>query len=108
MAYLAFDAMQLRPATAGAGGLPVRFELRRAAAPEMPASGAYTATQLLTAEAIAAARDIAFAHGSPHATVAWDIPSGLDPGEYVLVVSAADAFGRFRELSRRVPFAVTP
>jgi len=48
------------------------------------------------------------ATGYPHWTVAWDIPTGLTPGDYVLVVSAETAEGVFRKAARKPAFALTP
>jgi hypothetical protein len=73
-----------------------------------PASEPYAATCALAASDIAAARAVAMAHGTPHYTIAWPIPAGLAPGDYLLVVSVEAAPGQLTELTRRVTFTILP
>ena len=110
-AYVVFDAARLATNLcypAPDGTWQAKFELRSAAAPEVPAQGDYTTTVSLTTDDITAARDAAVASGSPYSALHWAIPSTLAPGDYLLVVSASDAGGVLREAPRRASFTITP
>jgi len=110
--YLVLDAVRLGtdlvyPQTPS-GTCEVVFELRLASDPNTPAPGDYAATVALPAADLAAAHDAAVASGSPYFAVYWDIPEGLGPGDYVLVVSIEDNAGVMRQVARRPAFTVTP
>lgn len=111
-AYLILDAMRLGPELLGPEGLTgtwqVRFELRDAATPEVPAIGICGATRLFGVDGLNAAKSAALAAGIAYYQVSWRLPGGLTPGQYVLVVSAEDENGDLRELARRVPLTVAP
>jgi hypothetical protein len=106
-AYVMFDALRLGADLAYGGTWDVRFELRRATAPDVPASGAYTTVVSFTPEDIAAAKSAARATGDPYVTAVWTIPPVLAPGGYYLVVSVEDETGTFSEIARRPYFVVT-
>jgi hypothetical protein len=108
-AYVVLDGVRLGdnllyPHTPS-GVWQVRFELRRAAAPDVPAAGAYATTLSLSGWGF---DRLKWTDGSPYSAVYWDLPSGLAPGDYLLVVSAADETGALYEIPRRHPFTITP
>jgi S-layer family protein len=98
-AYVAFDAFRLDESLAASGAWPVHFELRSVNYPETPATGAYAYTRTFTAADIHAARQAALASGRPHWVVSWEIPAGLTPATYRVVISAQDPTG----IMRRIP-----
>jgi hypothetical protein len=110
-AYVVFDAMRLGPGLAH-GSEPVwhvRFELRSASAPDTPASGDRVDVATMGADGLAAARAAAAASGNPYqAVMQWDIPAGLTPGDYLLVVSAEVASGAMQEFGQRRAFTILP
>ena len=107
-AYVSFDAMRLGTALASGGTWPVQFELRNAATPATPATGAYTWTRSLSATDITNAQAAAAVYGNPYWTIASPIPAGLTPGNYVLVVSAGDTNGALRQVTREPAFTINP
>ncbi len=107
-AYVSFDAVRMETSLAYGGAWEVTFELRTAAAPNTPATGAYLTTVSTSAADLGTAITSARASGSPYFTLAWDIPAGLAPGDYVLVVRTEDATGAMTEVARRVSFTIAP
>jgi hypothetical protein len=108
-AYVTLDAMRLDPSLTPSGQtLDVRFELRLASDPDTLASGLYQHTAQMTADDISQAHAEAASSGYPYYTVQWEIPAGLTPGEYVLVVSATNQVGILHEFARRSPFTTSP
>jgi len=108
-AYVTLDAMRLDASLTPSGQtFDVRFELRPAAEPETPVSFPYAHTVHLTAGTIHLARDHAASSGYPYYTVQWEIADGLDPGDYLLVVSAANQQGAMHEFGLRSPFTILP
>ena len=107
-AYVVFDAVRLGPGLADDGSWDVQLEVRSAASPDAPAGGDYTTLLSLSADDLSAARAAAAAGGVPYHAVAWRLPAGLTPGDYVLVISVQDGTGTMRELPRRVSFMITP
>lgn len=107
-AYVAFDAVRLGADLAAGGTWDIKFELRSAASPGTPATGSYTTTVSLNPTQITALRDAAKASGDPYYACAWDLPSGLAAGDYLLVISVEDDTGTMRELARKPAFTLTP
>jgi hypothetical protein len=106
-AYIMFDALRLGADLAYGGEWDVKFELRTAARPDIPATGAYTALASFTPDDISAAKSAAALTGDPYLTAVWSIPSALAPGTYLLVVSVEDETGTFYETARRPVFVIT-
>jgi hypothetical protein len=105
-AYIGFDAVRLGtglvfPDTP-TGTWDVEFELLPAAS----ATPAATQLFMVTAAQVLAARDAAFASGDPYVFLVWDIPAGLDAGNYTLLVSAADETGALNEIKRQPNFRI--
>jgi beta propeller repeat protein len=102
-AYLVFDAVRLDTNLTGPDSFfDITFELRGLVHP----SASYTAS--LTEADITAARNAAIGTGFPHYPVSWDIPSGLPPGDYTLVVKVEDETGAMHEIARQPSFTITP
>jgi len=96
-AYVAFDAVKAPSADIG-----VTFELRNAATPTTPATGDYTSglVTILAAD-VDTARTAAETSGNPYLYLGWDIPAGLEEGDYILVVTVNGV-----ELSRKPAFEI--
>lgn len=108
-AYVTLDAMRLDPSLTPSGQtFDVRFELRPAAEPEKLVSFPYAHTVHLDAGTIQLARDHAASSGYPYYTVQWEIADGLDPGDYLLVVSATNQEGVPHEFGLKSPFTIRP
>ena len=80
-AYIGFDAIK-----APVADINLTFELRDAATPTVPATGLYKSDVTITAADVAAAKAAATLSGNPYLYGTWDIPTGLGPGTYRLVV----------------------
>ena len=108
-AYIALDAVRLDTNLTGPDSFfAVFFELRSAAAPTAPAVGPYRYDVSISGPALAAAKAEATSTGHPHYALSWDIPAGLAPGSYLLVVSVEDPTGEMREVARKPAFIITP
>lgn len=111
-AYVVLDAVRLNTNLAypqtPSGTCEVVFELRLASDPDTPATGGYRATVSLTAAELAAAHSDAITSGFPYFSVHWEIPAGLAPGDYLLVVSIEDESGVMRQVGRKPAFSLTP
>ncbi len=106
-AYIALDAVRLDTNLTGPDSFSdVFFELRTD--PGTPAVGPYRHAVSLDAATLAAAKAAAMSTGHPHYPLSWDIPAGLAPGSYILVVSVADANDVVREVARKPGFTITP
>jgi len=81
-AYVGFDAVKACDAD-----IDVTFELRDAATPTTAATGLYKADVTITAADVATAAAAAAASGNPYLYATWDIPAGLDVGDYILVTT---------------------
>jgi hypothetical protein len=81
-AYIGFDAVK-----APSEDITVKFELRDAATPTTVATGDYTSTDTITAGELAAEKTEADTNGDPYVYATWEIPSGLEEGDYLLVVT---------------------
>jgi hypothetical protein len=107
-AYVAFDAVRLGVNLAVGGAWEVKFELRLAATPDLPATGSYTTTVSLTDSQVTTIREAARLSGDAYHLVSWDMPAALAPDDYLLVVSVEDDTGTMREVMRRVDLTITP
>jgi hypothetical protein len=97
-AYIGLDGVRMQ----GLSQVSVKFELRNALTPTVPAVGAYTTTvNVNIAQALA---DVIAGSGNPYAYASWDIPvSTLAPDDYELFVSVNGDL-----LARNVDFTVGP
>lgn len=102
-AYIAFDGTRLDSNLAADGHWDVTFALFNA---DSPTAEATAAVSMIGGD-LAAAKSAALASGDPYFVLSWAIPAGLRPGDYTLVVTAEDAFGRLREVARQPHLTIT-
>jgi len=102
-AYIAFDAARLDADLAGGAHWEVTFALFH---PDSQTAAA-AATIAIAGADLAAAKSAALTSGDPYFVLSWTIPTGLPPGQYTLVITVEDAFGRPLEISRRPHLTIT-
>jgi hypothetical protein len=100
-AYVVLDAVRLGTNLLGPDSFfDVFFELQG------PETVSHTVS--LSESDLAAARGEAMASGVPYYAVSWDIPAGLAPGSYTLVVSLEDETDTTYQLARQPAFTILP
>ena len=99
-AYIALDVARLDTDMAP---FDVKFELRDAATPTVPATGDYTGTVTIDSDDITNGQAAADVSGNPYLYALWTIPADLDEGDYILVTSVDGV-----ELARQPAFTIGP